>query len=179
MTETTSPSSATNGEGSPFTVHRSAEPEATPLSAYTDAPARVKNAGGSPFTRLNAWFAALRDRLVRLVAFLSARRAGAKRWVTPPNIATEPRPSLSAVWGYARAGDYTHAEGGPVRNAGVAYGATVVTPAHAVGYMTLWVIERASRLVPALALVRLAWEWPPVRMTAKALATPVRWFFGL
>jgi hypothetical protein len=80
----------------------------------------------------------------------------------PPELWSEPRPSLQQIWNYARHGAWTADEPGRVtaaRVAGVAYGVVVIA-VHAVTYSLNWVVERPGRLLVAgglAALLGLAW----------------------
>jgi len=64
---------------------------------------------------------------------------------TPPEIWSEPRPSLSQVAAYAWRGPWT-GEDTPSRTFGRVYAALVSIPLHALAYVVLWLVERPARL---------------------------------
>lgn len=70
---------------------------------------------------------------------------------TPPEIWSQPRPSLSQVAAYAWKGGWTGEES-TSRRLGCIYVALVSIPAHAVGYVVLWLVERPARLAVTAAL---------------------------
>lgn len=69
----------------------------------------------------------------------------------PPELWSEPRPSLSQVYTYAWAGSWT-GENTPSRWAGRAYALVISIPAHTLGYGLLWLVERPTRIASALLL---------------------------
>lgn len=178
-------SGATDGDRSPFTVHRSPETASGEPTRNTSARASTRAIPRSP----SRWQTALRNRLESAVSAVRARlKAGLpvariRAWATPPDLWDEPRPPLSAVWDYARSGDWTHADGGPARAAGTVYAVLVAVPVHAVSYTAAWLAERPSRAASALGLAWLVWQWPALAHLATLVATlaaaPVRWLFGL
>lgn len=70
---------------------------------------------------------------------------------TPPEIWSQPRPSLSQVAAYAWKGGWTGEETAS-RRLGCVYAALVSIPAHAVGYVVLWLVERPARLAVTAVL---------------------------
>jgi len=64
---------------------------------------------------------------------------------TPPEIWSEPRPSLSQVAAYAWRGEWT-GQDTPSRTFGRLYAALVSIPAHAIAYVVLWLVERPARI---------------------------------
>jgi len=64
---------------------------------------------------------------------------------TPPEIWSQPRPSLSQLAAYAWRGSWT-GEDTTSRTLGRVYAALVSIPLHALAYVVLWLIERPARL---------------------------------
>jgi hypothetical protein len=73
---------------------------------------------------------------------------------TPPEIWSQPRPSLAQVAAYAWRGSWT-GEDTASRQLGRVYAALVSIPAHAVGYVLLWLIERPARFAVTALLAFL------------------------
>lgn len=73
---------------------------------------------------------------------------------TPPEIWSQPRPSLAQVAAYAWRGSWT-GEDTATRQFGRIYAALVSIPAHAVAYVLLWLIERPARFAVTALLAFL------------------------
>lgn len=73
--------------------------------------------------------------------------------VTPPDIWSDPRPSLRQLWLYVRYGTWTRATGF-VRAAGTAYGLFSMA-VHAAAYFALWLVERPARFAVAATVAAL------------------------
>ena len=161
----------TLGHRPPSTVHRPSETASGKPTRNIDADADARAIPSLPSTwqlRLDA----LRNRVAGWVARV-------RTWGHPPDIASQPRPSLSAVWGYAEVGDYTHPEAGRLRTLGQVYAFLVAVPAHAALYLAAWILERPSRAMVTLAAMWSLWQWPPIPQLAHLATAPVRWLFGL
>jgi len=70
---------------------------------------------------------------------------------TPPEIWSQPRPSLSQLTSYAWHGPWT-GQDTHSRWMGRTYAAVVSIPAHALAYVVLWLVERPARLGAAALL---------------------------
>lgn len=81
-------------------------------------------------------------------------------FVTPPDVWSTDRPSLSKAWAYAARGEWTREDGLP-RRAGQAY-AFAAVPVIGLLYLLAWVVERPARLAAAALLVVLLAQFVPV-----------------
>lgn len=77
----------------------------------------------------------------------------------PPNIWSQPRPSLREVWRWSVYGQWAGSTG-LARRAGQLYGAAVAVPVTTAAYYTAWMVEHPSRLAGGLLGVALAWLTP-------------------
>jgi hypothetical protein len=86
---------------------------------------------------------------------------GVREAITPPDIWSQERPSLSQMWAYAAHGEWTNPKGAP-RRVGQAYAAVVAFPVAGLAYLLAWVAERPSRLLAAIVLLVLLAQVPPL-----------------
>lgn len=114
----------------------------------------------------------------REASALWLRLAAAARWLrselSPPDVWTQPRPSLRQVVTYALRGAWT-AETGLARVLGVAYMGAVAVPLAAVGYTLVWIVERPARLAAAAALYAALLHMPLVSTVTRLMLAPVFW----
>jgi hypothetical protein len=81
-------------------------------------------------------------------------RSAVRDLVRPPDVWSDPRPSLRSLWLYAVYGKWT-GERTPSRYAGVAYAALVAMPIHCATYLLNWIVERPARLAVSVVLILL------------------------
>lgn len=110
------------------------QPDSAPSSESTDAPPSV------------TW---------------SEHLAGARDVLTPPDIWSQERPSLSQVWAHATHGDWTRKTGLP-RRAGQIDALFIAVPLVGLAYLLAWIVERPSRRIAAAVLLVLLAQVPPL-----------------
>jgi hypothetical protein len=124
------------------TAEKTAESPATRGRAPARARAREEPSNATPAAAAPSQ---RRDRLSDLLEL-----------VRPPELWSEPRPSLQQIWNYAAYGPWTdQSRTTSARVAGMAYAAFMVALT-SVGYSLLWLVERPSRAALASVLAGLA-----------------------